>query len=74
MLADVFTKPLQGGAFVKFRNAVLNTKENDLTVATPSSQLTGCVMDHRKALPVERLYGVREEDDDAEKDVAATDG
>jgi hypothetical protein len=23
---------------------------------------------------VERLYGVREEDDDAEKDVAATDG
>ena len=30
MTGDFFTKPLQGAAFIKFRNRILNVNEDDL--------------------------------------------
>jgi len=42
MWADVFTKPLQGAAFVKFRKLILNLDDGGLEVNTPS--------DHRSVL------------------------
>ncbi len=39
MIADFFTKPLQGALFFKFRDLVMNAN-------TPSNQLQGCVEDN----------------------------
>jgi hypothetical protein len=66
MVADIFTKPLQGNAFRKFRNTVLNmpSPESDLTVATTISSQE-CVGD--------RLAGNRLVELDS-KDMESTSG
>lgn len=42
MWADVFTKPLQGAAFAKFRKLILNLSDGDLWTKSP--------VDHRSVL------------------------
>jgi hypothetical protein len=42
MLADFFTKPLQGANFRKFRNRILNLSDEDLRTYTRLAEADGC--------------------------------
>jgi hypothetical protein len=61
MLADIFTKPLQGSAFHKFCNAVLNTQPclTDPSKGWPTGGSQECV-----GKSCDGLYNVREETKD----------
>jgi hypothetical protein len=66
MVADIFTKPLQGSAFRKFRNVILNlpSLKPDLTASSALSSQE-CVGNH--------LAGVRKDTKDM-KDTDITSG
>jgi hypothetical protein len=79
MVADIFTKPLQGSAFWKFRNAVLNiqSQANESFLAPliqraniNSQECVGNDEDPER----NSLGDVRKQEKEMDKDVAAADG